>query len=113
MSAKTLVERPCLFGDGDNKFRGIFHGFVTEAWVRGASYSIGGPPAGQERHTYALIENESGRLLMLPPREVTLLDSEKLFNAYAWDKKSDENKKPGHAPIQPITVGTGWPFRQR
>ena len=47
MSDKTMVERPCLFGDGDNKFRGIFHGFVTEAWVRGASYSIGGPPAGQ------------------------------------------------------------------
>ena len=91
MSDKTLVERPCLCGDGDNKFRGIFHGFVTEAWTHGASCSIGGSPAGQESRTYALIEDESGKLLMLPPCEVTMLDSAKLFNAYAWDKRrSDE-----------------------
>ena len=86
-----MVERPCLFGDSDNKFRGIFHGFVTEAWTHGASCSIGGSPAGQESHTYALIEDESGRLLMLPPREVTMLDSEKLFNEYAWyERRSHE-----------------------
>ena len=91
MSDKTMVERPCLFGDGERKFRGIFHGFFTETWTHGASCSIGGFPAGQESHTYALVEDERGKLLMLPPREVTMLDSAKLFNAYAWDKRrSDE-----------------------
>ena len=87
MSDKTLVERPCLFGDGDNKFRGIFHGFATEAWTHGASVSIGGLPAGQECHTYAIVEDKSGKLLMLQLREVTLLDSEKLFNEYAWQEE--------------------------
>ena len=87
MRGSTATERPCLFFDGERKSRGIFHGFATEAWTNGASVSIGGFPAGQECHTYAIIEDESGRLLMLPLREVTLLDSSKLFNEYAWQEE--------------------------
>ena len=80
-------ERPCLFGDGEHKHRGIFHGFFAESWTHGASVSIGGFPAGQESHPVAIVEDESGKLLMLQLREVTLLDSAKLFNEYAWQEE--------------------------
>ena len=76
--------RPCLFGDGEHKHRGLFHGFVTEAWTHGASASIGGLPAGQESHPVAIVEDERGKLFKLPLCEVTLLDSQKLFNEYYW-----------------------------
>ena len=87
MRGSAAIERPCLFFDGERKSRGIFRGFATEAWTHGASVSIGGFPAGQELHTYAIVEDESGKLLMLQLREVTLLDSAKLFNEYAWQEE--------------------------
>ena len=86
-------ERPCLFGDGEHRFKGIFHGFATEAWTHGASISIGGFPAGQECHTYAIVEDESGKLLKLQLCEVTMLDTQKLFNEYCWvGRVNDEHQ---------------------
>lgn len=83
--------RPCIITRGSDGCRGVLYGFVTEVWTRGESYTIGGFPAGQECHTYALVENENGMLMMLEPRFIRLLDSEKLFNTFAWDEMiSDE-----------------------
>ena len=80
---------PCTIRMFDGMYRGILYGFGTEAWTHGASYTVDGLPAGQESHIRALVEIEGGKLLVLEPSRVTMLDSAKRFNEYAWGEDVD------------------------
>lgn len=82
LKIKMPGPRPCVVGRDD---RALLHFLFVHAWTHGESIAVGGFAAGQETVPMALVEYEDGRLGTVPVDAVRMLDSDKMFEEYAWE----------------------------
>lgn len=76
---------PCFVSDdsGENT-RALLIGFYQKAWTHGASIAIGGFPAGQVAFPVAVVLLESGDVVTVDAKSVTIDAPEEIFSQYAW-----------------------------
>ena len=76
---------PCFVSDDSGeKTRALLAGFYQKAWTHGASIAIGGFPAGQEAYLVAVVLLESGDVVTVDAKSVTVDAPEEIFSQYAW-----------------------------
>lgn len=76
---------PCFVSDDSGeKTKALLAGFYQKAWTHGASISIGGFPAGQISYPVAVVLLESGDVVTVDAKSVTVDAPEVIFSQYAW-----------------------------
>lgn len=76
--------RPCLvYG-----LRAMLHCFFVSAHVRDAL--LVGETPGQVSRILALVEYEDGKMDIVGPGAIKMLDSNEVFSEYDWDKMEQE-----------------------
>lgn len=76
---------PCFVSDDSGeKTRALLAGFYQKAWTHGASIAIGGFPAGQVAYPVAVVLLESGDVVTVDAKSVTVDAPEVIFSQYAW-----------------------------
>lgn len=76
---------PCsIHDDSGEKTKALLVGFYQKAWTHGASITIGGFPAGQEAYPVAVVLLESGDVVTVDAKSVTVDAPEVIFRQYAW-----------------------------
>ena len=82
---------PCFISDDSGeKTRALLVGFYQKAWTHGASIVIGGFPAGQVAFPVAVVLLESGDVVTVDAKSVTIDAPEVIFSQYAWMGDDDE-----------------------
>lgn len=66
------------------KEKALLIGFFQEAWTHGASIAIGGFPAGQAAQPVAVVLLESGDVVTVDAKSVTIDAPEVIFRQHAW-----------------------------
>lgn len=87
---------PCsIHDDSGENARALLVGFYQKAWTHGASIAIGGFSAGQEAYPVAVVLLESGDVVTVDAKSVTIDAPEVIFSQYVWmdgeDKSSDQS----------------------
>lgn len=76
---------PCFISnDSGEKTRALLVGFYQKAWTHGASIMVGGFPAGQVAFPVAVVLLESGDVVTVDAKSVTVDAPEVIFSQYAW-----------------------------
>ena len=76
---------PCFVSDDSGeKTRALLAGFYQKAWTHGASIAIGGFPTGQIAYPVAVVLLESGDVVTVDDKSVTVDAPEEIFSQYAW-----------------------------
>ena len=86
--------RPCYcqnHNKGSQKFKALFHQFITIQKPIPGGLTIGSAPGGQLSTVYAVIELENGTIRYVDPYEITFLDNP--FCDYCWPDDGDEKRK--------------------
>ena len=76
---------PCFISnDPREKTRALLIGFYQKAYTHGASIMIGGFSAGQVAYPVAVVLLESGDVVTVDAKSVTIDAPEVIFSQYAW-----------------------------
>lgn len=82
---------PCFVSDDSGeKTRALLAGFYQKAYTHGASIIIGGFPAGQVAFPVAVVLLESGDVVTVDAKSVTIDAPEEIFSQYAWTKEIND-----------------------
>lgn len=55
--------------------KATFHRWADRAWVVGPSFLVGGDNGGQMWEVVAIVELDDGRVVEMPPKEITFCDN--------------------------------------
>ncbi len=82
---------PCFISDDSGeKTRALLVGFYQKAYTHGASIMVGGFPAGQVAFPVAVALLESGDVVTVDAKSVTIDAPEEIFRQYAWMGDEDD-----------------------
>lgn len=82
---------PCsIHDDSGENTKALLIGFYQKAYTHGASIMIGGFPAGQVAFPVAVVLLESGDVVTVDAKSVTVDAPEVIFSQYAWTDGEDD-----------------------
>ena len=67
----SFYGRPCMVQGR----KATFHRWADRAWVVGPSLLVGGDNGGQMWEVVAIVELDDGRVVEMPPKEITFYDN--------------------------------------